>query len=278
MANLDIRKVYVDSRFKTANSKSDSDFYIELPRTFNVPEGVVAHIDDIVIPVSWSTIDERNQNCYIRVSCGDALLETKLTFEVKNYDGYQLAAALSTKLNAAVISFTPKPTFTTTYDHLENIHVIGMSDSRSQSQKDLTPLKLQIITDDTLKNGTMRISIPNTINTIIRNNVEKVISEGYPYSCYLDLNQTRNLYLTSSALASYDTVSNFGNDTIIKKIPVNAGYNKMIIHVAASGVDVLNVSKRTLKTIDFKLVDSSFRTIPLKDNHFSFSIIFQHKR
>ena len=55
---LDITKKYIDSRFGTENSKSETDFSIELPRSFNVPDGVVAHIDDIVIPVSWSTIDE----------------------------------------------------------------------------------------------------------------------------------------------------------------------------------------------------------------------------
>ncbi len=33
------------------NSTSDTDFSSELPRSFNVPDGVVAHIDDIVIPV-----------------------------------------------------------------------------------------------------------------------------------------------------------------------------------------------------------------------------------
>ena len=64
---LYITKIYLDSRFKTKNSKSDSDFSIELPRSFNVPDGVVVHIDDIVIPVSWSTIDERNNKCYISV-------------------------------------------------------------------------------------------------------------------------------------------------------------------------------------------------------------------
>ena len=55
---LDMQKIYIDSRFRTANSKSESDFNVELPRSFNVPDGVVAHIDDIVIPVSWTTIDE----------------------------------------------------------------------------------------------------------------------------------------------------------------------------------------------------------------------------
>ena len=73
LMNLDMKQVYIDSRFKRNNSKSESDFNIELPRSFNVPDGVVARVDDIAIPVSWSTIDERNQNCYIRVSCGAAL-------------------------------------------------------------------------------------------------------------------------------------------------------------------------------------------------------------
>ena len=80
LMSLDMRKVYVDSRFKTSNSKSDSEFSIELPRSFNVPDGVVAHIEDFVIPASWSTIDERSLNCYIRVSCGSAVLNAKFTF------------------------------------------------------------------------------------------------------------------------------------------------------------------------------------------------------
>ena len=58
-------KTYIDSRFRTANSKSESDFNVELPRSFNVPDGVVAHIDDIVIPVSWNVIDDRNNKAYI---------------------------------------------------------------------------------------------------------------------------------------------------------------------------------------------------------------------
>ena len=58
-----MQKIYIDSRFRTANSKNESDFNVELPRSFNVPDGVVAHIDDIVIPVSWTTVDERNNRC-----------------------------------------------------------------------------------------------------------------------------------------------------------------------------------------------------------------------
>ena len=57
--NLDMKQIYIDSRFRTKNSKNESDFNIELPRSYNIPDGVVAHIDDIVIPVSWSTTEPK---------------------------------------------------------------------------------------------------------------------------------------------------------------------------------------------------------------------------
>ena len=85
------------------------------------------------------------------------------------------------------------------------------------------------------------------------------------------------LHLISSALASYDTISNFGIDTIIKKIPCTVGYNKLLTQASGSTLDGLDVSKRTLRFIDFKLVDSSYRKIPLQNNHFSFSIVFTQK-
>ncbi len=95
------------------------------------------------------------------------------------------------------------------------------------------------------------------------------VTEAVPYTCYLDLLQTRNLYSTSSAFASYDTGSNFGIDTIIKKTLCTAGYNRMITQSSGSTLDGLDVSKRTLHFVNFNMVDSFFRTITLKGNHLS---------
>ncbi len=154
-----------------------------------------------------------------------------------------------------------------------------MTDARTpQAVKDANPIVFQIHTDATLALAPYNNSTPHTINTIIRNTVQTTIKEGAPYKCYIDLFSARNLYLTSSALCSYDTVSNFGMDTIIKKIPCTTTYNKMIFQSSGPTLDGLDVSKRTLRFLDFKLVDSSFRTIPLQGNHFSFSIVFVPKR
>ena len=274
-----MQKIYIDSRFRTADSKSESDFNVELPRSFNVPDGVVAHIDDIVIPVSWSTIDERNRNCYVKLTCGIVFQDSVFSFDYQNIEGANFAAQLAAKLNFVFADFVPLPVFHCVYDVFNNILTLSMTDARTpQAVKDANPILLQIHTDATLALSPLNISTPNSINTMIRNTVQTVIKEGAAYKCYIDLFGTRNLYLTSSALCSYDTVSNFGMDTIIKKIPCTAGYNKMIFQSSGSTLDGLDVSKRTLRFLDFKLVDSSFRTIPLRGNHFSFSIVFQQKR
>ena len=137
----------------------------------------------------------------------------------------------------------------------------------------------KILTDEVLQNppagsNIVRRSDPRTTNAILRTTVNIRITEANPWRCFLDLHPTRNLYLCSTALASFDTVSNFGNDTIIKKIPCAASYNKLLVQMSGSTLDGLSVSKRSLRYIDFRLVDTSNRIAPLQGNHFSFSIVF----
>ena len=210
---------YIDSRFRTNNSKSESDFNIELPRSFNVPDGVIAHIDDIVIPVSWRTVDERNNMCYGAFVGGLLLREFNLTFDSRHFEGATFATDLAAKLTTAIVGFSVVPVFVCAYDNKENQLTISIVDGRTTTQKTATPFFLHFHTDDEVK--ATHGKTPTTINTIIRHTTHALITEAVPYVCYLDLFNTRNLYLTSSALCSYDTVSNFGMDTIIKKIPMH---------------------------------------------------------
>jgi hypothetical protein len=273
---LEIKKIYVDTRFKTADSKSDSDFSIELPRSFNVPDNVVCYIDDIVLPVSFSTVDARNNNLYFKFRHNNVFATGQITLDSKNYNGTTFTEALKSKLNAAVQSFNFN--FDMSYDYTDNLLTIKLNDTRPVKT---IPILFEIISDADLKNGSYNspMSEPKTLNQILRVTKSMTFIEGgSQYKIYIDLHTTRNLYLTSSALASYNIVSNFGNDTIIKKIPVRAGFNEMLFDEGADGMDYLDVSRRTLRYIDFKLVDSYFNVIDLRNNHFSFSILFEIKR
>ena len=57
---LEVNQIYIDTRLKTEDSKADADFTIEIPKTINIPDDTIAYINGIVLPVSWTTIDEIN--------------------------------------------------------------------------------------------------------------------------------------------------------------------------------------------------------------------------
>ena len=60
-------KNYIDARFMSSDSRSESDFKIDLPSNVDLPDDTVLYMDDICIPYSWYTIDEdRNNNFYFK--------------------------------------------------------------------------------------------------------------------------------------------------------------------------------------------------------------------
>ena len=54
---LPIKKIYIDTRFRSSDSASHSDFNIDLPTTFLMPEDTGFYIDDVCIPHAWYTIN-----------------------------------------------------------------------------------------------------------------------------------------------------------------------------------------------------------------------------
>ena len=55
-----IKKAYVDSRFRTRDSNSDSDFKFEVKEPLGLPDNIVCYVDDISIPHTWRTIESHN--------------------------------------------------------------------------------------------------------------------------------------------------------------------------------------------------------------------------
>ena len=93
-------------------------------------------------------------------------------------------------------------------------------------------------------------------------------------SNFVNLNSIRNLYITSSNLGNYNSIGANSERTIIKKVPVDADFNYMIHNNQITGLDYIDVSRQTLKTISFRIVTVDGKTVPLHGAHVSFSIIF----
>ena len=116
-----------------------------------------------------------------------------------------------------------------------------------------------------------------SINGVLILKESSDILSGIIFKTYLDMHTTRNLYLISSALGNHEIISNFGQDTVIKQIPTRYNYGEMLFDSAVVGFDFINVSRRSLQRLDFKLVDVFGNTIDLNGNHFSFSLIFSQQ-
>ena len=51
--SLPIKKKYIDTKYKSQSSISNSNFKIDLPQSLTFPENSVVYIDDVSIPHSW---------------------------------------------------------------------------------------------------------------------------------------------------------------------------------------------------------------------------------
>jgi hypothetical protein len=103
-----------------------------------------------------------------------------------------------------------------------------------------------------------------SMNGILRLGEYLSFSTVATYNAYIDLHTVRNLYITNSSLASYNTISKFGNDVIIKKIPIRANYGQIVFDGSGNGYDFLDLSKRALNRIDYRLQDSYGHVINLR--------------
>ena len=96
----------IDSRYKSPESKSDSDFHVVLPYPVEVPKGSTLLIEGVTLSHSWPTVQENiNQNVFVEEQVGAMGSTTDydriVTLTPGAYNSVTLAAELQTQLNAA---------------------------------------------------------------------------------------------------------------------------------------------------------------------------------
>ena len=96
------RKLYIDSRFKTAGSASHSDFTFQLPRSIELPAGTRAVVDSVQIPNVFPTVEPGRSLLYLLVTdVGTPSVEVVVPLTVGHYNAYTLTSHLQDQLNAS---------------------------------------------------------------------------------------------------------------------------------------------------------------------------------
>lgn len=274
MFGLRTKKLYIDSRFRTLTSVSNSDFSFEINDTLDLPEKCVAYIDDISLPVTWYNCDESNNKLYVRkilngTSAGDIIV----TLTPGQYNSDQFASEMQTQFRASIGS-----SFTVTYSTLRGTITI---------KPNAVNLKFQLLTDQDIRSkfnntwsGTSYdINNPRSFNETLRNTdgTTLIYDDNTPYtSGFIDILAGKHyLYLISSNLGSYTSLGPKGERNIVKKIMVTQNYGYNTVESASfSGDDYIDVSKQSLKTLQFKLQDAFGNVVNLNGSNFSFSVVF----
>ena len=277
--SLPLKKIYVDTRYRTTDSVSTSNFRIELPYSVELPDNSTFQLTDICIEHSWLTVETGiNDQLYFAIAPGTSPATVSgyvMRLPSQNYTGTTLASKIQTLLQ------TQSYDFQASYD--ANTNTITITSST---------LSFKLLTDDDMGYqdistwvGGITVDYTNlrSANDLLRNYRGRSKTYGlqagsnnvYSYtSGFLDLQPIRNIFISSPNLGSFTTLGSRGEAGIICKVPVNADFGYMVICNIIAAHDFLNCSKQSLRTIEFNLRDVKGNYIPLHGGHCSFSIVF----
>ena len=94
------RKLYLDSRFRTAGGSS-SDFQVTLAQSIEVPEGTVAFVDSVHVPIVFTSTHAKNRNLYLAEYVSSSVTYYKtVQLSEGSYNGITLATEVQNKLSA----------------------------------------------------------------------------------------------------------------------------------------------------------------------------------
>ena len=263
---LPIKKLYIDTKYKSRDSVSNSNFKIDLPTTLSFPDNSVFYIDDISIPHSWFTIEKDvNDKLYaVIIEAGQATDYKIAVLSAGVYNGTELATEIQLKLGINAIYNSKRNNLDIyTYDANKQYEIMTNEDIYTKLNNHWGGVNYDPINSQ-------------NCNDIIGNNINfnsPMYNASNMYSGAVNLQPIRNIYIHSS-LGNYNTLGPRGETSIVKKVPVTANSGDYIFDQVLTGNDFGDCSKQTLRNISFELKDVHGNNIPMHGNHLSFSVIF----
>ncbi len=278
---LEVRRIYVDSRFRLPTSRSTSDFDYELPETLDLPADVVAYVTEFTCVNSWDTLDVNNNKLYLRERIGATYQPRIVEVPQGTYDSDTLQAALQTALNTGALpglTYTvARSTSTVGTGGAAPFRYYTVTSSGGEfalySKVDMT---LLVNRATWLQQGGPDYDVEDlrSIEEVLRFPSDSIAYSTSKRSHFIDLRSRHSLYLHSQTFGSTSGIGPNGTRSIIMKCPVHASYGNLVIYEhPAMPQDYLEVNTRTLRRMSFRLADAYNHTIDLNGGHMSFTIL-----
>ena len=276
------KKVLVDSAFRLPQSKSSSDFVIELDENMECPEGTRLHITEVSIPATFKTTEVGFfEYLYIMVFDNTDVFVKNFRVYLGNkvYFAEQLAFDMNEWMNNNTTDLSAGGIFS--YSYSASTRTVEFK------IKEGLKYKLKIPTDTELKNyvnnqwnttqSNYDSSNPLSINYLLSNYVSTSPLTTWT-SSYLNLVPFRAVYINSPELADnhISAPSNYSS-SIIRKVLVSEQLGGIINDTSAPlSEDYISVGGKNLKRLSFRITDDKSNTLNLYDIPCQFSLIFSH--
>ena len=280
---LTYKKVFVDSAFRLPQSKSSSDFVIELEQNFECPAGTKCWITEVSLPTTWKSTEVGFYE-YLYVMVYDNTDTFVKNFRVylrnKIYFASQLCYDINEGLNSNTTDLTTGGIFVYAYDEATRTVEYKIKEGLNY--------KVKIPTDTELANYVNGLwdSVsapydnrdPVSINYLLSNYVPTNGSLTAWTSSYLNLVPFCSVMLHCPELADhhYSSPASYSSN-IVRKILIDQQLGGVVNDTnTAFHEDFLDVSNRNFKKMSFRITDTNNKTINLYDINVQFSLVFSH--
>ena len=278
---LTYKKIFIDSKYRTPQSRSSSDFSVELNENLETPEGTKLYVTDISIPAVWKSTEVGfYEYIYVMVFNGDTLVKNfRHWIGNKIYFAEQLAFDINEGMNNNTTDLSEGGIFVYSYSSATRTVEFKV--------KDGLPYTIKIPTDEELENYVNGIWDTGQSNYDNRN----IVSINYLLSnflatspiatwtsSYLNLVPFRYVFITSNALSDYHySAPNSYSSSIIRKVLCTEQLGGIINdNHSVHSEDYIDIGGRNLKRLDFKITDEKGTVMNLYDIPVQIALLLSH--
>ena len=271
------RRIVIDSRFRTKESVSNSDFVISLPYATSVPAGSRLYADSICLSHAWPTVQTGiNDHLYVQEHVTGQAQDSLRTIHLDSgtYNAEELKDHVVAKLNGT--GKVVNGTYTATVQHgkltLSNdvLAANGKAYIYSKSEADIA----------TLKNlfphypGADCCELIGLWNTPVLADGTGWIFDGQSMTAqYMDLQHHKQLFLCSDIGESSMMLMN-GDTSCIRRILLAGMQGDVVTDVLSTGLSSVSFgSDTTFQTMKFQLKGHDGKIVNLANHQLSFELI-----
>jgi len=270
------RRLVVDSRYRTKESVSNSDFTINLPYAVTIPSGSLMYVDSICLSHAWPTVQtDTNDHLYVQERVTGQASDTMRTIQLApgTYTADALKDEVVLKLNAGT---TLSGTYSATVAHgkltLSNDTPLanGKAYIFSKSASDIAYLQNTF----PIYPGAVANELIGLWDTPVLADGTGWIFQGQSWTAqFMNLAWRKQLFLCSNLGESSMMLMN-GDTSCIRRILVAGMQGDVVTDVLSTGLASVSFgSDTTFQTMQFQLKGHDGKIVNLANHELSFELI-----